>query len=703
MSEPAKDSKTAPRTRAKKTTDSAAKPKTAKAASTAKKPAKAKAEPTAAETKTPKKSPKAPEPVQETPAAPSVEATPAPVEPVGVLVQPPVPAAAAQSAITEGADDDKSISMKPPIVVKELAGRLGCKPFQLIHELMEMNIFATLNQTIEEEVARKVCEKRGFSFNVEKREKGAGFHKPLPPPDPITEAPEPPPAKPENLKVRPPVVTFMGHVDHGKTSLLDAIRQTRVAAGEAGGITQHIGAYTVTRNGHTISFLDTPGHEAFTAMRARGANITDIAVIVVAADDGIMPQTVEAIKHAKAAGVSIMVAINKIDMPGANIDRVKGQLQEVGLSPEDWGGDTICCEVSALKKIGIEKLIEMILLQAEVLELRAEPEGRARGTVIESQIEQGRGPTATVLVRQGTLRTGDAFICGLHWGKVKALVGDSGTHLKEAGPSIPAKIIGFSGSPVPGEEFLVVESEKEARRISEERSEASRLKELSEGTKKPTVTLENLFASISGAEKKVLKLVLKTDVQGSLEAVVDSLKKIKSDKIEIDFVLSSIGPISVSDVLLAKASNAVIIGFNTKTDNAAAQAAKKEGVQIKLFSIIYELIDQVKEAMAGLLDPETRETVIGTAVVKKVFELSKFPVAGCMVQTGRVSRTARARVLRRKQPIYDGNVATLKRFQDEVPEVRAGMECGIRLGNFNEYMADDIIECYILEKIAQEL
>lgn len=595
------------------------------------------------------------------------------------------------------AESDKNISMKPPIIVKDLAERLNCKSFQLIHELMEMNIFATLNQAIEEDIARKICEKRGFTFNVEKREKGAGVHKP----EPVVEAPPPPPIKVEHLKARPPVVTFMGHVDHGKTSLLDAIRQTRVAAGEAGGITQHIGAYTVKRNNQSITFLDTPGHEAFTSMRARGANITDIAVIVVAADDGIMPQTIEAIRHAQAAKVSIMVAINKIDMPGANIDKVKGQLQEKGLSPEDWGGETICCEVSATKKIGIDKLIEMILLQAEVLELKAEPIGSARGTIIESQIEQGRGPTATVLVRQGTLKVGDAFICGTHWGKVKALVDDRSQNLKEAGPSTPAKIIGFSGSPVPGEEFMIVANEREARSISEEKTETARLGKLNEPT--TTVTLENLFASMTEDQKKILNIVLKTDVQGSLEAIVDSLKKINSQKIDVNFILAAVGPISISDVLLAKASNAVVIGFNTKTDNAAANAAKTEKVQIKLFSIIYELIDQIKEAMTGMLEPETRESQIGAAIVKKVFELSKFPVAGCMVQNGRISKSGRARVIRKKQPIYDGAIVTLKRFQDETNEVRAGLECGIRLGNFNEYEEGDTIECYLLEKIPQSL
>lgn len=698
---PARKTTTTRKTDTKSTKAASAK-STRKAEETPKETQDAK-EPEVRETK-----PKAPA-SQETPAQPETKQAPAP-EPEKKKPVTPVPAANVQQAKTvaevlqepdpsseDDEEDENHITMKPPIVVKELATKLGCKPFQLIHELMEMNVFATLNQSIEEDLARKICEKRGFQFNVEKREKGAGVHKPVE----VVEAPPPPPVKEDLLESRPPVVTFMGHVDHGKTSLLDCIRQSRVTASEAGGITQHIGAYTVTRNGQSITFLDTPGHQAFTAMRARGANITDIVVIVVAADDGLMPQTREAIQHAKAAGVSIMVAINKIDLPGANPDNVKAQLQEVELTPEEWGGDTICVEVSAIKKTGIEKLIELIQLQSEVLELKAQKKGSARGVVVESQIEQGRGATATVLVTHGTLKVGDSFICDRYWGKVKALVNDQNKNFNEAGPSTPAKVIGFTGSPVPGEEFLVTKNEKEARQISGERSEAERLGKLQSSSS--SLTLENLFAGVEENQKKTLPLVLKADVQGSLEAIVDSLKEIKSDKVDIHFILSAVGPITVSDVQLSKASNAVIIGFNTKTEGSAANEAKKLEVQIKLFSIIYELLDQVKDAMTGILDPELRESQLGIAVVKKVFELSKFPVAGCMVQSGRISRNARARVLRRKQPIYDGGIHTLKRFQDDANEVRAGLECGIRLGNFNEYEEDDIIECYTLEKVAQEL
>ena len=613
----------------------------------------------------------------------------------------PAPTAAAPDVTPEEIiDESKVIQMKPPIQVRDLATRLNLKPFQLIHELMEMNVFATLNQNIEEAVAKKICEKRGFVFLAEKRKEGGGVHKVAP----VVEPPKAKPTPSANLKPRPPIVTFMGHVDHGKTSLLDAIRRAKVAAGEAGGITQHIGAYTVQRNNHSITFLDTPGHEAFTAMRARGANVTDIVVLVVAADDGIKPQTLEALRHAQAAKVTIMVAINKVDLPNANLDKVKGQLQELGLAPEEWGGQTVVCEVSATKGTGIEKLLEMIALQSEVLELRADPTGNARARVIETQIETGRGPTATVLVQHGCLKVGDSFVCGPHQGKVKALLDDAGNAITTAGPSVPTRIIGLSGAPSPGEEVVVVSSEREARTIVEERQEAQRATRLAAGPGAPTgVTLENLFASIADGQKKCLRVVLKGDVQGSVEAIVEAIRKIQSQKVTLEIILSTIGPISESDILLAKASGAVVIGFNTKTDNSAANAAKREGIQIKLFSIIYELVDQVKEAMTGLLDPELRESPLGNALVKKVFELSKFMVAGSQVQSGRITKSGRARVIRKKQPIYDGAVVTLKRFQEDVPEVRQGLECGIRLGNFDEYEEGDIIECYQLEKVPQTL
>jgi translation initiation factor IF-2 len=435
-------------------------------------------------------------------------------------------------------------------------------------------------------------------------------------------------------------------------------------------------------------------------MRARGANVTDIVVLVVAADDGLMPQTLEALSHARAAKVHIIVAITKIDLPSANLDKVKGQLQEKGLAPEDWGGDTIVVPVSAVKGVGVDKLLENILLVAEIAELKAVDHGPARGTVIEAQVEQGRGPTATVIVSSGALEVGDAFICGNYSGKVKSLIDDAGGKLKKAGPSTPCKVLGFSGLPFAGDEFLVMSDEREAATLSLERLNSQRLNKLGTPSRP---TLENLYDSLADGARKVLNIVLKSDVQGSLEALLSSLNQIESKKIDLVIVHGAVGPISESDVLLSAASNAIIVGFNVKTESSAAAAAKREGVQIKLYSIIYELIDQVKEAMAGMLDPENRESVIGHAEVKKVFELSRGLVAGCLVTDGRIARSGRARVLRGRQPIYDGGLATLRRFTDDVKEVRNGLECGIKLGDFNDYEVGDIIECYNLEKVAQKL
>jgi translation initiation factor IF-2 len=620
-----------------------------------------------------------------------------PAPPVQVVRPEPAPVAPAELPAPPGATgEDKIIHIKPPIIVRELAQQIGLKPFQLIHDLMDMNIFAAINHTIEPDIASAICKKHGYTFEVEKREKGAGVHtRPV-----IVEEPPPPVIeKEEELKPRAPIVTFMGHVDHGKTSLMDAIRKSRVVAGEAGGITQHIGAYSVNYNGQQITFLDTPGHEAFTAMRARGAKVTDVVVLVVAADDGIMPQTNEAINHAKAAKVPILVAINKIDLPSANIDRVKTQLQEKGLTPEDWGGETICIPVSATKGKGIDRLLEMILLQAEIMELKASPTVPPRATVIEAQVEPGRGPTATVIVQMGTLRVGQPFICGNFWGKVKSLINDTGESVKEARPATPVKVLGFTGLPNAGDELTVMEAEKSVKALSEERLADLRNQKLSMPQR---ATLESLFETM-GDGHKTLQMILKCDVQGSAEALAAALNQIESKKIDLEIIHVGVGPISESDVLLATASNAVIIGFNIKVENQAASAAKREGIQIKLYSIIYELIDQVKEAMVGMLDPEIRESVVGHAEVRQVFELSKGTVAGSFVSDGRILRTGRARVLRRRQPIYDGGIATLRRFQDDVKEVRAGVECGIKLGDFSEYEVGDIIECYNLEKVPQQL
>lgn len=592
------------------------------------------------------------------------------------------------------------ITIKPPIIVRDLANTLKQKPFLIIGDLMKLGVFATVNQAIDEKIARQICAKYGFRFEVEKRERGAGaVHAPEKKVELDFED------KPEELKPRAPVVTIMGHVDHGKTTLLDMIRKTNVAAGEAGGITQHIGAYTISvphpeRKSEMaqITFLDTPGHAAFSSMRARGANVTDIVVLVVAANDGVMPQTLEALNHAKAAKVPILVAVNKIDHPNANPMKVRQQLQDKGLVPDDWGGDTIFVDVSALTKQGIDKLLEMILLQADLLELKANPNRRAKGNVIESGVEPG-GPTATVLVRKGTLRIGDILLCGQYYGRVRALINEEGQRLKEAGPSVAVKVLGLNGVPDAGLEFSVVEDEKAARELAGQREFEAKVA----GQEERKVTLENLFATLQAAQSKTLKAVVKADTQGSVEAIVDALKKIESEKVSLEVIHSDVGAITENDVALASASSGVILGFHTRVDSTAAEKAKHEGVQIKLYAIIYELIDEVKEAMAGLLEPVIKESVVGSAEVRKIFELSKgAPVAGCMVSSGRIVR-GKVRVRRRKDVIYEGVTQSLRRFQDEVNEVRAGMECGIRVEGFGEFEVGDSIECYSVEKVAAKL
>jgi translation initiation factor IF-2 len=593
------------------------------------------------------------------------------------------------------------IIMKPPIAVRDFAERLKQKPFKIIADLMEVGVFANVNQTIDEKIAAQICAKYGFRFEVEKRAKGEGVvHQPVKKVELDIDD------KPEDLKPRAPVVTIMGHVDHGKTSLLDVIRKANVVAGEAGGITQHIGAYTIAvphperkKELAQITFLDTPGHAAFSSMRARGANVTDIVVLVVAATDGVMPQTLEALSHAKAAKVPILVAINKCDHPNANPLRVRQQLQEKGLVPDDWGGDTIYVECSALTKQGIDKLLEMILLQADLLELKANPDRNAKGNVIESGVSPG-GPTATVLVRKGTLHLGDVIICGEFYGKVRALINEEGQRLKEAAPSVAVSVLGLNGVPEAGWEFSSVDDEKAARVLAEERAQEAKTEDLENRSK---VTLENLFASLKAAQSKVLRLVIKADTQGSVEAIVEALKKIDSDKVSMEVLHSAVGTITENDVALASASKAVILGFHTRLDSTAAEKAKHTGVQIKLYAIIYELIDQVKDSMAGLLDPDLKDTVVGSAEVRQIFELSKgIPVAGCMVTAGRIVR-GKVRVRRKKDIIYEGVTQSLRRFQDEANEVRAGMECGIRIEGFGEFQVGDAIECYAVEKIAAKL
>tara|TARA_R110002096_G_scaffold215310_8_gene403083 strand:- start:8852 stop:10975 length:2124 start_codon:yes stop_codon:yes gene_type:complete len=600
-------------------------------------------------------------------------------------------------AVETNDEGQKVVQLKPPIIVKDLADSLGLKPFKIIQDLMELDVFANQNQSVEPDVVAQICEKHGFLFEREKREKGAGVHKE----EEVIAEPEPEPEpEEEKLEFRPPIVTVMGHVDHGKTSLLDAIRSAKVVDGEAGGITQHIAAYSVEHNGKPITFIDTPGHAAFTEMRARGANVTDIVVLVVAANDGIMPTTVEAINHAKAAGVEIIVAVNKVDLPTADPNRVKQQLSEYDLQPEEWGGKTICVDVSATERIGLDDLLEMISLQSEVLELKADPKGNARAAVIEARMEQGRGVMTSVIVQSGTLKVGTPFICGNYSGKVKSMLDDKGKPVKKAGPSTPVEVLGFSGVPAVGDELVQMDNERNAKKLSEERLDAQRLNKL----EKPVhSTLESFFGEMAEGQKKILKLVLKTDVAGSGEAIIGALKLIESDKINLDIIHSAAGPITEGDVLLGSASDAVIIGFNTKLEGNAVKVAKREGVQVKLFSIIYELIDQVKEAMVGMLDPETRESNLGYAKVLQVFKLTGGRVAGCQVTKGKILRSGRARVLRDRQQVYDGGVQTLKRFKDDVNEVKNGLECGIRLGNFNDYEEGDVIECYELEKVEQTL
>jgi translation initiation factor IF-2 len=593
------------------------------------------------------------------------------------------------------------VMIKPPILVRDLAQALNKKPFQVIAELLKRRVMAKVNDIIDEKISEEVAATFGIKLVIEKRGTRPQPQKPdqIKPKETDDES---------KLKPRPPVVTIMGHVDHGKTTLLDAIRKSNVVATEAGGITQHIGAYTISfphpydkKKLQEITFLDTPGHAAFSAMRARGANVTDIVILVVAADDGVMPQTIEALNHAKEAKVPIIVAVNKCDHPNANPSRVRDQLSKQGLTPEEWGGDTVFVDISALKKQGVDQLLEFILLKADELNLRANPDCPAWGNVIESGLEPG-GPTATLLVRRGTLKVGDFIVSGQFYGKVRALINDRNERLKEAKPSYAVKVLGLNGAPEPGSEFEAVKDIDTAREIAEKRIEELNQQGQIVAAKK--ITLESLLESIEASKNKVLKVVLKADTQGSVEAISAALKDIKSDKVSLEIIHSGVGAISESDVMLASAAKGVIIGFHTRLEHGVSDIAKKEGVQIKLYSIIYELIDEVKKAMAGLLEPIITEVVIGEASVKKVFELSKGgKVAGCMVTDGTITRGAKAKVLRGKNLIYDGIIGSLRHFQDEVNEVRVGMECGIRIDGFNDFKEGDVIQCYNLEKKLQSI
>lgn len=596
--------------------------------------------------------------------------------------------------------DAPLLTMKPPIMVRTLAEKLNLKPFQLISDLMQLGVFANVSQSIEEEIAIQVCAKHNVRFEVEKRDKSKGF---VPTKKKVVLDKE---DKEEDLKHRAPVITIMGHVDHGKTTLLDYIRKSNVVSGEDGGITQHIGAYTIEvpnpeneKDIKQITFLDTPGHAAFSAMRARGADVTDIVILVCAADDGIMPQTKEALNHAKAADVPIIIAVNKCDAPNANSQKVRQEFQGLGLAPEEWGGETIFVDVSALKGDGVPELLTMILLQAEIMELKANPNRSAVGNVVESGVEQG-GPTATVLVRKGTLKTGDVMVCGTYWGKVRALIGHDGSRLKSAGPSSAVKVLGLNGAPDAGTEFNIVKKEREARNLVEERE----LKQKSDNeVARKKKTLESFFQQMKTSEEKILNLILKSDTQGSLEAIVDSLEKIDSNKASVKMVHTAVGSITESDILLASTSEAIVLGFHTRLDSGATSLAKREGVQIKQYTIIYELMDDVEDALTGLLEPELKEVVTGAAEVRQVFNLSKGgAVAGCYVRDGKFTK-GKVRVLRDGEKIHEGTTSSLRRFQDEVNEIRNGMECGIRISDFAEYQEGDILESFIIEKVASKL
>jgi translation initiation factor IF-2 len=581
----------------------------------------------------------------------------------------------------------RKIKIPEKVTVADLAKAMSVKAAELIRKLMALGMVANINQTIDYETASLLSDDFGYELEEARFELEES----------LTEVVD----KPEELKSRPPVVTIMGHVDHGKTSLLDYIRKSNIIAGESGGITQHIGAYYVERNGGDIVFLDTPGHEAFTAMRARGAKVTDIIVLVVAADDGVMPQTKEAINHGRAANIPIVVAINKIDKPEANVERVRRELAELGLAPEEWGGQTIFGSISAKTGQGVDELLELILLQAEVLELKANPEKPARGTVIEAKLDKSRGPVATVLIRNGTLKQGSYFICGEHFGKVRAMLNNRGKRMIVATPSMPVEVYGISGVPMAGDEFIAVPDEKTAKEVIEYRLTQTKKWE---GEKRGIVSLDDLFQKIKEGEVKELNLVLKADVQGSIGAISDSLAKLISEEVKLKIIHSSTGAISETDVMLASASEAIIIGFNVRANPRVTELAEKEKVDIRYYDVIYNLIQDIKLAMAGLLAPILKENFIGRASVKEVFHIPKVGiVAGCTVTDGRVERNAQARLLRDEVVVFEGKIASLRRFKDDVKEVQTGYECGISLENFQDIKPGDVFEVYQVEEIRPEL
>jgi len=592
-----------------------------------------------------------------------------------------------KTEITTPRASKRVVRITEGVTVGDLARNMGVKATEIIKKLMGLGVMSTLNQVLDADTATLVAGEFGYSvenvaFDVESA---------------IEETEE---AVGGEAVARPPVVTVMGHVDHGKTSLLDAIRHTSVTEREFGGITQHIGAYMVEVHGRKISFVDTPGHEAFTAMRARGAKVTDIVVLVVAADEGVMPQTVEALNHAKAASVPIIVAINKIDRPEANVDRVKQQLTEHGLIPEDYGGEIIVVPVSARTRDGIDRLLEMILLQADVMELKANPDRIARGTVVESQLDRGRGPVATVLIQEGTLHSGDAFVCGTSYGRVRAMLNHLGQRVTEAGPSMPVEIFGLSSVPEPGTAFTAVAEEAKARQVAEFRRSKVR-----EGVLQKTsrVSLEDLSERMLAGEIKELRVIIKGDVNGSVEALADSLQRLSTAEVKLELIHKSVGAISETDVSLASASRAIIIGFNVRPEPKASQLAEKEGVDIRLYTIIYEAINDIREAMEGLLAPTYREKPLGRAEVRKTFVVQGNTIAGAMVADGRLLRNARSRLVRDGRVVWEGRISSLRRFKDDAREVQAGYECGLGLENFNDLKPGDIVENFEMEAVLRKL
>ncbi|REJ37469.1 MAG: translation initiation factor IF-2 [Bacillota bacterium] len=578
------------------------------------------------------------------------------------------------------------LELPESIPIKELAGKVGVQAAAIVKYLFNQGMMVTVNHSIDFETAAKIATRLGFEV--------------VKPHDPLADALVDQEDPPETLKPIPPVVTIMGHVDHGKTTLLDAIRETRVAATEAGGITQHIGAYQVEWNGKKITFLDTPGHEAFTAMRARGAQVTDIAVLVVAADDGVMPQTIEAINHARAADVPIIVALNKIDKPDANPDRVKQQLADQGLIPEEWGGDTVVVPVSALRRQGLDDLLEMILLVAELRELKANPDRPARGVIIEAELDKGRGPVCTVLVKKGTLRLGDAVVAGHTAGKVRAMLDDRGRPIAEAGPATPVSVLGLDDVPMAGDELVVVADERLAREIAARRREEMRQQEMQRPVR---ANLDQLFEQVKAGQLPELNIIIKADVQGSVEALRGALEKLSRPDVRLNVIHAAVGGITKTDVDLAAAANAIIIGFNVRPDATARKVAEQENVDIRTYRVIYDAIEEMKKALEGMLEPEYREVVLGRAEVRALFRVPNVgTVAGCYVTEGKVVRGASVRVIRDGTVVHEGAVSSLKRFKDDVREVAEGYECGIGLEKFNDLKEGDVLEFFRMEQVARD-